>query len=44
MNARHVKGKYGEPENWDGLSALFVILMEQSPEATSSEREWLREL
>jgi hypothetical protein len=45
MNARYVKEKYGEPENWDGLSALFVILMAQFPEAaTSSEREWLRAL
>jgi 5-methylcytosine-specific restriction endonuclease McrA len=43
---RHaVKGKYGEPEHWDGLSMLFVVLVEQSPKtATPSDRDWLRAL
>jgi 5-methylcytosine-specific restriction endonuclease McrA len=43
---RHaVKGKYGEPQHWDGLSTLFVILVERAGEtATSSEGEWLRAL
>ena len=43
---RHtVKGKYGEPEHWDGLSTLFVILIERSPAAsTASERDWLKYL
>jgi 5-methylcytosine-specific restriction endonuclease McrA len=43
---RHaVKGKYGEPRNWDGLSALFVVLAERAPEtASASERDWLRVL
>ena len=43
---RHrVKGKFGEPQHWDGLSTLFVRLVEQSPQTTSpSEREWLRAL
>jgi hypothetical protein len=21
-----IKGKYGEPQHWDGLSALFIVL------------------
>jgi 5-methylcytosine-specific restriction endonuclease McrA len=39
---RHtVKGKYGEPEHWEGLSTLFVILIEQNPKfASPSERGW----
>jgi HNH endonuclease len=37
-----VKGKYGEPANWDGLSALFMLLAERSLQAVvRSEREWL---
>jgi 5-methylcytosine-specific restriction endonuclease McrA len=43
---RHVvKGKYGEPEHWDGFSMLFVVLVEHAPEiASPSDREWLRAL
>ena len=43
---RHiVKGKYGEPQHWDGLSTLFLILVERAPEkATASERNWLKHL
>jgi 5-methylcytosine-specific restriction endonuclease McrA len=38
-----VKGKYGEPRDWDGLSTLFVILAEREPrKATASERDWLK--
>ncbi|MGO9264921.1 MAG: HNH endonuclease signature motif containing protein [Candidatus Binataceae bacterium] len=38
-----VKGKYGEPQNWDGLSGIFVILA-QSDQAglTASDKVWLR--
>ena len=40
-----VKGKYGEPENWDGLSTLFLILVERAGEtATASELDWLKSL
>jgi HNH endonuclease len=40
-----VKGKYGEPQQWDGFSALFLIFVEQAPlSASPSEREWLRAL
>jgi hypothetical protein len=40
-----IKGKYGEPENWDGLSSVFVMLAEHDPAAlTASEKDWLRAL
>jgi hypothetical protein len=41
---RHrVKGRYGEPEHWDGLSSLFVLLVQQAPQgASQSELDWLR--
>jgi hypothetical protein len=40
-----VKGKYGDPLDWDGLSTLFMILVAKSPNtATSTERAWLRAL
>jgi 5-methylcytosine-specific restriction endonuclease McrA len=40
-----IKGKYGEPQNWDGLSTLFVILAERARDGlTKSERDWLRAL
>jgi hypothetical protein len=42
---RPVKGKYGEPKDWDGLSSLFIMQVERTPQgATASEREWLRAL
>src|SRR6185295_10189618 len=42
---RRVKGKYGEPEDWDGLSTLFIILVERALESASdSERDWLKHL
>lgn len=40
-----IKGKYGEPQHWDGLSALFVILAQRDPSGlTASEKDWLRVL
>jgi len=40
-----IKGKYGEPQHWDGLSGLFVILAQRDPIGlTASEKDWLREL
>jgi 5-methylcytosine-specific restriction endonuclease McrA len=37
-----IKGKYGEPQHWDGLSALFVILAQRNRSGlTASERDWL---
>lgn len=40
-----IKGKYGEPQHWDGLSSTFVMLAERNPQAlTPGERDWLRAL
>jgi len=37
-----VRGKYGEPQYWDGLIALFVALARRDPNnLTASERQWL---
>jgi len=40
-----VKGKYGEPQHWDGLSSLFVMMAKSDPAVlTAGERGWLRAL
>jgi hypothetical protein len=40
-----VKGKYGDPLDWDGFSTLFMILVAKNPSgATPTERAWLRVL
>lgn len=40
---RHVNGKYGEPQYWDGLSSVFVLLAEKYLNLlTLSERQWLK--
>jgi 5-methylcytosine-specific restriction endonuclease McrA len=40
-----VKGKYGEPQHWDGLSLLFIVLAKRNQCAlTAGEREWLKVL
>jgi hypothetical protein len=40
-----IKGKYGEPQNWDGLSTLFVMLAKRdSARLTASEKAWLKAL
>jgi 5-methylcytosine-specific restriction endonuclease McrA len=37
-----IRSKYGEPEDWDGFSSLFVMLAERFvEELTPSERNWL---
>jgi len=42
---RSVKGRYGEPTNWDGLSSLFVVLARQNKQSLSaSELKWLAAL
>jgi 5-methylcytosine-specific restriction endonuclease McrA len=42
---RRVKGKYGEPEHWDGLSVLFVLMIRDDKSgATRSEIEWYEAL
>jgi hypothetical protein len=40
-----VKGKYGEPQSWDGLSSMFVMLARRDPGAlTTTEKRWLKAL
>jgi 5-methylcytosine-specific restriction endonuclease McrA len=40
-----VRGKYGEPNNWDGLSSLFVSLCRgRENHLTATERAWLAAL
>jgi hypothetical protein len=40
-----VKGKYGEPQHWDGLSGVFVILAERNPVGlTFCQKAWLKVL
>jgi len=38
-----VKGQHGEPEDWDGMASLFVVLARRSKRPlTVAERDWLR--
>lgn len=40
-----VKGKYGEPQHWDGLSGVFLMLAQRDPVGlTASEKGWLKAL
>jgi hypothetical protein len=40
-----VKGKYGEPQHWDGLSSVFIVLARRDPDGlTVSEKGWLKAL
>jgi hypothetical protein len=40
---RRVKGRYGEPKNWDGMASVFVVLARRAPERlTANERAWLQ--
>lgn len=40
-----VKGKYGEPQAWDGFSGLFVVFATRFPEIlTVNDRAWLKAL
>jgi 5-methylcytosine-specific restriction endonuclease McrA len=42
---KQVKGKNGEPQHWDGLSGVFVILAQRDLIGlTASEKEWLKAL
>jgi hypothetical protein len=42
---RSVKGKYGEPQYWDGFSTLFVLMVRDDQRGvTRSEMEWYRAL
>lgn len=43
LPAHIVKGKYGEPRDWDGLTAVFIVLVDEAKRsATASELSWLR--
>ncbi len=37
-----VRGKYGEPEHWDGLVSLFLVLAGKGAELRPSESRWER--
>jgi 5-methylcytosine-specific restriction endonuclease McrA len=40
-----VKGKYGEPKHWDGMTTLFVLLASQTlADLSPSELAWLKAL
>ena len=40
-----VKGKYGEPQSWDGLSSVFIMLAQRHRAAlTAGEKGWLASL
>jgi hypothetical protein len=40
-----IKGKYGEPKDWDGLASVFVMLAERNPaKLTVDVRDWLKAL
>jgi 5-methylcytosine-specific restriction endonuclease McrA len=42
---RRIRGKYGEPTQWDGFSTLFVLLFEEyRSTAMGSERAWYKAL
>src|SRR5271165_3819453 len=41
--ARKIKAKYGEPQDWDGFSSVFVLLAKRNPSRLKpSESEWLQ--
>lgn len=37
---RRVKGRFGEPKTWDGLTAVFLSLAEGGMTLTSTEKAW----
>jgi 5-methylcytosine-specific restriction endonuclease McrA len=39
-----VRGRFGEPKDWDGLVSVFLTLAVQEPSLQPSERTWDREL
>jgi hypothetical protein len=42
---KRVKGKYGEPKDWDGLASLFVVFgREARGRLTRNELQWLEAL
>ena len=39
-----VKGRFGEPEHWDGLISLFLVLARSDFQLTSGEKAWQQAL
>jgi len=39
---KSVHGKYGEPEHWDGLVSIFLVLAAQGWSLSSAEAKWKR--
>jgi hypothetical protein len=40
-----IRGRYGEPTQWDGLASVFIAIGREAPQRLAPrEREWLREL
>lgn len=39
-----VKGRFGEPKHWDGLSSLFLVLARNGIALTSGEKAWRKAL
>jgi len=37
---KRVKGRYGEPSQWDGMSSLFLVLAGRGATLQPAEREW----
>jgi len=43
--AKRIRGRYGEPTQWDGLASVFIAIgREKAHQLTPRERVWLREL
>lgn len=41
---RPVRGKYGEPEHWDGLASMFLVLAARGATLGPSEARWEKAL
>jgi hypothetical protein len=39
-----VKGRFGEPEHWDGLTSLFLVLARSDFPLTVGEKAWQKAL
>jgi hypothetical protein len=43
--AKPINGKFGEPQNWDGFSSLFLFLSKRHASSlTATELQWLEAL
>jgi hypothetical protein len=41
---KRVRGKYGEPNDWDGLASLFLVLADKGAELNPTEHRWAEAL